>query len=163
MLQRIGQWFQKNPETIPLGIGVLCLLLAAALLVNPIRLIMYGISSDAVVTDVVERTVLDSQNKVRVESTATIRFRAGDRYGMIQHSWSQDRDGMFSFSICVSGCYAKGDQLKVRYLEDDLEIAAIDSFLGLFGASIILGVVGAMGIFLWRIWRSGVSERVWQW
>jgi hypothetical protein len=103
---------------------------------------------------VVERAVRDDKGKERVESTATIRFKAGDRNITIQRSWSRDRDGT---SFCLSGCYSKGETLKMRYLVDDPEIARVRSFWGLFGAPITSGLIGAMGIFMWRLWRSELS------
>ena len=155
MIKRIGLWFQKNPETIPLGIGVLCLLAAVALLVNPARLVMQGKSAEGVVIDVVNRPVRDSQGKDHVQYTATIRYRAGDRNMTIQRSWQQDT---YSYFFCISGCYSKGEELKMRYLADDPEIVAVDSFLGLFGGSLTLGLIGAMALFFWRLWRSERSQ-----
>lgn len=154
MLKRIGLWFQKNPETIPLGAGVLCLLVAVVLLVNPVRLVMRGKSADGVVTDVVKHTVRDAKGNESVRSTATIHFKAGDRNMAIQRSWSQDSGGI---SFCFAGCYSKGERLKMLYLVDDPEIAEIGSFWGLFGISLILGLIGAMGIFAWRLMRSELS------
>lgn len=149
MLEKIGLWFQKNPETILLGLGVLFLLVAAAMLVNPVRLVMHGKVADAVVTDVVERIVRDQQGNNRSEFTATIHFRAGEQNIGIQHS--QSRGGR---SFCFSGCYSKGERLKVRYHVDDPEIARVASFWGLFGLPFLFGLFGAMGIFFWKLWRG---------
>lgn len=151
MFKRLGLWFQKNPEMIPLGIGVVCLLVAVALLVNPVRLVMHGKSADGVVADVTKRTVRDEKGKESVESTATIRFKAGERNMAIQRSWSEDRDGI---SFCFAGCYSKGEKLKMRYLVDDPDIARVGSFWGLFGGPLTFGLVGTMGIFAWWLWRS---------
>lgn len=156
MLKQIGLWFRKNPETIPLGIGVLSLLAAVALLVNPVRLVMHGKSAEGVVTDVVVREVHRANEKnlkdrEQLESTATIRYSVGDRSMAIQHSWSLPRHGS---SSCFAGCYSKGERLKVRYSVDDPGIARIESFGGLFGGPLALGLVGAMGIFFWRLWKS---------
>jgi hypothetical protein len=45
----------------------------------------------------------------------------------------------------------------VRYLVEDPEIANVASFCGLFGGPITLGLLGAMGLFFWRLWRSELS------
>jgi len=149
LIKRIGQWFQENPQTIPLGIGVLCLLGAVALLANPVRLLMHGKNADGVVTAVVESTSRDETGKTTIRSTATIRFKAGDRNMEIQRSTSRE-----SGSTCIAGCYSKGERLKMLYLADDPEIAEVKSFVGLFGGPLVLGLIGAMAIFFWRLWRS---------
>jgi Protein of unknown function (DUF3592) len=145
MIERIRLWIQQNPIMILRGIGVLCLLLAVALMVNPVRLVTRGQSAEGVVSDVVKRRVHNADNKDKDEYTATIRFKAGDRNMAFQRSWSQDP---YSSSFCFTGCFSKGEKLKVRYLVDNPEFARVDSFGGLFGASLIFGLVGAVFVFL---------------
>jgi hypothetical protein len=145
MIERMRMWIRNNPSMLLRGIGILCLLVAAALLVNPVRLITRGKSAEGIVSDVVKHRELGTDSKTVDRYTATIRFKAGDRNMSFQRSWEQDP---YSSSTCLTGCFSKGEKLQVRYLVDDPEVARVDSFLGLFGVSLIFGFVGAAFGFL---------------
>jgi len=144
---RFGRWIGRNPDRIVLGIGVIFILLSGAALVNPVRLVKNGESTEALVTDVVERTVRDSEGKTEVESTFTISFNAGDRKITIRRT---DHRIANRTSFCIVNCLSKGERLRVRYLADQPDIAEIDSFSGLFGNPLLFGVVGSVFVFVSR-------------
>jgi hypothetical protein len=149
LLQRIGQWFVRNPEPIALGIGVLCMAGAVALMANPYRLLMHGKDADGVVTTVVESTFEDTDHKTRIRSTATIRFEADGRVMAIQRSSTRDLG-----STCVAGCYSKGEKLKILYLAEDPQGAKVHSFVGLFSGPLTAGFVGALAFVFWWVIRA---------
>lgn len=148
-VQRIGQWFMRNPEPIALGIGVLCLLGTIALLVDPVRLLMHGTSADGVVTTVVKSRYEDTDHKTRIRSTATIRFSAGERIMEIQYSTIREPG-----TWCIGGCYEKGDRLKVLYLAEDPAGAKVRSFPGLFSGPLMAGITGGLAFLFWWVMRS---------
>jgi len=147
--KRVGGWYRENPEKIARGVAVLCFLGVAVLLVNPLRLLVYGVSGEGIVTSVVESNYTDSDGKQRERSTATIRFEAGGVVLELRDSRSREIGGGF----CVAGCerHYKGDRVKVLYFAADPHGARIDSFIGLFGPALVAAIPGFMALIFWRI------------
>lgn len=153
LVRRASGWIREKPDWAAFGVGIACLLATAALLVQPVRLLMRGAGADGIVTSVVETTYDDADHKTRISSTATIRFRAGDRDMTIQRSTSREFG-----STCIAGCFHKGERLKILYLAEDPNVAEVRSFPGLFGAPFVPGVVAALAfLFAWllRSQRAG--------
>lgn len=145
LVKRAGQWVGSNSHWIALGVGVLCLLAAVALTVKPVRLMIEGTRAGGIVSAVIEKEYQEPDGKTRIESTATIRFMAGDRDIEIRRTTSRERG-----SWCIAGCYSKGGKLTILYFADNPKGAEVETFFGLFTGTLVAGgIAGIAFLFAW--------------
>lgn len=109
---------QRNNKLI-LAIGTALWLVVLGLLLTPIRLQLTGTKAAGVVTEVTSRQVSPAGRPLRMAGFATIAFTAGERTATTSRSWEVKRGRSLMFSLCVDGCYARGDTVQVRYLAND--------------------------------------------
>jgi hypothetical protein len=149
---RVHRWFRERPETVLFVVGATCALVAAALLVKPARLLAEGEWAEGEVVSLAEAPRYDSSAKRNVTwVTATIRFAGRGRVMHLSRSW--DRDG----SLCIAGCYSRGERLKILYDPRDPEVAEVGTLFGLFGPTVIVGLVGCVFLVGW--WGSRARRR----